>query len=115
MFGNKMKLKGGVSPSAVGAGKPQAKPKSPREQMLEALEGLAPGTEMSFRLAEMYGPEIIVVAAGKEYPANGHRFAVLGAPPVDGKPGPRRNTIWEANKVKPVADWLLLRSAIRLS
>jgi hypothetical protein len=118
MFGNKMKMKGGGGSDGVPAEagkKAKEKPKSPKEQLIEKLEKVAPGTEIAFRLPEMYGPEIIVVAGLKEYPAKGHRYAVLGAKPVDGKPGPQRNTIWEVNKSKPIAEWLAMRSATELS
>jgi len=106
MFGKKSKNAAGEA----GAGKP----KSPRDILIDKFEQLAPGQEIAFRLPEMYGPEIIVVAANKDFPGKGHRFAVLGATPVDGKPGPKRNTIWEVNKPKPIADWLTTRSCEQL-
>jgi hypothetical protein len=116
MFGNKAKMKGGAGSDGVPVGgeKTKQKPKSPKELLIERLEQIAPGTEIAFHLPEMYGPEIIVVAGNKDYPAKGHRFAVLSAAPVDGKPGPKRNTIWEVNKSKAVADWLAMRSATEL-
>jgi hypothetical protein len=117
MFGSKAKMKGGAGSDGVpvGAVKATGKPKSPKELLIEKLENIAPGTEIAFHLPEMYGPEIIVIAGNKDYPAKGHRFAVQGAAPVDGKPGPKRNTIWEVNKAKAIADWLMLRSATELS
>jgi hypothetical protein len=117
MFGNKAKMKGGAGSDGMPADAQKAKEKlkTPKDLLIEKLEQIAPGTEIAFRLPEMYGPEIIVVAGNKDYPAKGHRFAVLGATPVDGKPGPKRNTIWEVSKPKPIADWLLMRSATDLS
>lgn len=95
MFGSKSKEKG----------------KSPKDELIENLEQLTPGQEALFHLGEVYGPEIIIVRANADYPGRGHRYAVIGSPPVDGRPGPTRNTIWEANKAKPVAEWLLMRAA----
>lgn len=89
----------------------KAKPKSPRDILMEKIDQLTPGQLLMFRLPEMYGPELILVEARKDFTGKGHRFAVIGSPPVDGKPGPTRNTIWETSKVKAIADWLVVRSA----
>jgi len=107
MFGKKAK----DSVAEGGAGKPQ----SPRDLLIDKFEQLTPGQEIAFHLPEMYGPEIIVVAANKDYPGKGHRYAVQSANPVDGRPGAKRNTIWEASKTRPIADWLVLRNAEQLS
>jgi len=89
----------------------KGKPQSPLAILIEKIDQLAPGQQLMYRLAEMYGPEIIIVEAKKDYAGKGPKFAVIGAPPVDGKPGPKRNTIWEAGKAKAVASWLLGRDA----
>lgn len=106
MFGKKF-LKGGGSTEH---GDTKAKPKSPRDVMSEAISQLAPGRETAYRLPAMYGPDIIVVEANKDYPGKGHRYSVLSADPVDGKPGPKRRHIWESDKPKAIADWIVARS-----
>ena len=87
------------------------KPKKPRDVLMEKIEQLNPGQSLLYRLPEMYGPDLILVEARKDYNGKGHRFAVIGTPAVDGKPGPIRNTIWETSKTKAIADWLVMRSA----
>jgi len=84
---------------------------SPRAALIDKIDQLAPGQQLMYRLAEMYGPEIIVVEVKEEFAGKGPKFSVLGVPPVDGKPGPKRNTIWETSKAKAVAIWLLGRDA----
>lgn len=105
MFGRKL-MKGGGS-SGVGA---RARPKSPRDVLIERIEQVTPGQEVAFRLPPIYGSDIIVVEANKDYPGKGHKFAVASADPVEGKPGPNRRHIWEADKAKPIADWILARN-----
>lgn len=99
MFGKK----GGVAE--------KQKPQSPQAVLIQKIEQLGPGQQLMFRLAEMYGPEIIIVEVKKDYAGKGHKYAVLGSPPVDGKPGPKRNTIWETGNSKAIAAWLLGREA----
>ncbi len=94
---------------AAGAG--SAKPRKPRDVLTGEIDQLTPGQELLFRLPEMYGPEIIIVEVKKDYQGKGPRFSVIGARPVDGKPGPVRNTIFQLSKAKAIADWLILRSA----
>ncbi len=103
MFGKKSK------DDASGPG--SAKPKKPRDVLTEEIDRLAPGQQLLFRLPEMYGPEIIIVEVKKDFEGKGPRFSVIGSPPVDGKPGPIRNTIFQLSKAKAIADWLIMRSA----
>jgi len=89
----------------------KGKPQSPLAVLIEKIDQLAPGQQLMYRLAEMYGPEIIIVEVKKEYAGTGPKFSVIGSPPVDGKPGPKRNTIWETSKAKAIAAWLVGRDA----
>jgi hypothetical protein len=86
------------------------KPKNPIAALTEQIDQMGPGQQLMFRLAEMYGPEIIIVEVKKDYAGKGHKYAVIGSPPVNGKPGPTRNTIWETSKAKAIAAWLVGRS-----
>ncbi len=90
----------------------EEKPKNPVVALVEQLDKLAPGQQLLFRLAEMYGPEIIIVEVKKDYAGKGPKFAVVGSPPVNGKPGPSRHTIWETGKAKAVAKWLVGRDSV---
>jgi hypothetical protein len=103
MFGKKAK------DDAAGAG--SAKPKKPRDALTDEIDQLTPGQQLLFRLPEIYGPEIIIIDAIKDYQGKGPRFSMIASPPVDGKPGPTRNTMWQSSKAKAIADWLIMRSA----
>ena len=106
-FDERRKVMFGKKSKEAGA----AKPKKPRDILTDEIDQLAPGQQMMFRLPELYGPEIIIIDARKDYQGKGHRYAVIASPPVDGKPGPIRNTMWATSKPKAVADWLIVRSA----
>ena len=87
------------------------KTKSPLNALIETIDQLGPGQQLMYKLAEMYGPEIIIVEVKKDFNGKGHKYAVLGSPPVNGRPGPQRNTIWETSKPKAIAAWLLGRDS----
>ncbi len=87
------------------------KAKNPVVALIEQIDRLGPGQQLTFRLAEMYGPEIILVEVKQDYAGKGPKFSVVGSPPVDGKPGPNRHTIWETGNAKAVAKWLVGRDA----
>ncbi len=87
-------------------------PKNPLAALIAQIEQLGPGQHLLFRLAEMYGPEIILVEVKKDYAGKGPKFSVIGSPPVDGKPGPSRHTIWETSNAKAVAKWLIGRDSV---
>jgi len=110
MFGKKSKNSSAEAGSAI----PKAKAQSPRDILTDKLDQLTPGQQIIFHLPEMYGPEIIIVEAKKDYQGKGHRYGVIASTPVDGKPGPKRNTIWETGKPKAIADWLVVRNAQQL-
>jgi hypothetical protein len=87
------------------------KAKSPLDALIETIDQLGSGQQLMYKLSEMYGPEIIIVEAKKDFNGKGHKYAVLGSPPVNGKPGPQRNTIGEPSKPKAISAWLLGRDA----
>ena len=87
------------------------KAQSPLDSLIDRIEQMGPGQQLMYTLAAMYGPEIIIVEVKKDYAGKGPKYAVIASPPVNGKPGPTRNTIWETGKAKAVAKWLLGRDA----
>ncbi len=88
------------------------KAKNPVAALIEQIDQLGPGQQLMFRLAEMYGPEIILVEVKKDYAGKGPKFSVIGAPPVDGRPGAARHTIWETGHAKAIAKWLVGRESV---
>lgn len=94
----------------------KVKAKSPRDVLIEKIDQMTPGQELWYRLSPMYGKDLIVVLANKDFPGKRiSRYAVQGADDIDGKPGPKRRTYWESNKAKPVALWLIGRTAELIS
>jgi hypothetical protein len=88
------------------------KAKNPVGALIEQIDKLGQGQQLMFRLAEMYGPEIIIIEVKKDYAGKGPKFSVIGAPPVDGRPGAARHTIWETGHAKAVAKWLVGRESV---
>jgi hypothetical protein len=94
-----------------GGNESMGKEKSPLDILIDQFDQMGPGQRLMYTLAPMYGPEIIIVEANKDADGKQAKFAVVASPPVDGKPGPARHTIWETNKAKAIAKWLLGRNA----
>ncbi len=107
MFGKKAKGAGTAEPQAAAR---KAKPQSVRDTFTEKIDQLTPGQEVAFRLPPIYGSELIVVEANKDYPAKGHRYSLASADPVDGKPGQNRKHLWETDKPRTLAAWIVDRS-----
>jgi hypothetical protein len=87
------------------------KEKSPLDILAGKIDPLGPGQQLMYTLDKMYGEEIIIVEVKKDYAGKGPKYSVIASPPVDGKPGPKRHTIWETSKAKAIAKWLLGRDA----
>ncbi len=87
------------------------KAQSPLNILIDKLDQMGPGQQLMYTLAQMYGPEIIIVEVKKDYAGKGPKYSVIGSPPMNGRPGPARNTIWETSKAKAIAKWLLGRDA----
>jgi hypothetical protein len=110
MFGKKNQNAGGIAE----AGKPKEKPMSPRDALIDKLTLMAPGQEIVFRLAPMYGPELVVVEVGKDS-HDRPRYAVATAEASNGKPGQKRNHVWDSGNAKSIAAWIITRDGKELA
>jgi hypothetical protein len=96
-------------PAAEEQLKPKAKKLSPREIIAERIKQLAPGQTISYRLPETYGGELAVVEPNPQYPTKGRMYILSTEKIVDGKPGGQRSRLWDSNKPKDIAGWIIDR------
>ena len=96
--------------------KPQkAKKLSPKEIMINQIEQLGPGQNLTYRLAEFLWEGFggfIVVELNPQYPQKGRRYIVSTDKIVDGKPAGQKTRLWDSNKPKDVASWILEKNGV---
>lgn len=88
----------------------EAKKLSPKEIIINRIEELGPGQTVSYRLPEVYGGGLAVVELNVQYPEKGKRYFLSLEKIVDGKPMGTRSRLWDSNKPKDLAGWILDRS-----
>ena len=98
----------------TGAKATEAKPQkvkklSPKDIIASKVEQLCPGESVSYRLAEVYGGGLAVVELNPQYPEKGKRYFLSLEKIVDGKPEGKRGRLWNSNKPKELAGWILER------
>jgi hypothetical protein len=80
---------------------------SPRDVLIQKVEQIADGQQLLFQMPELYGGDIIIIELTPGYPSKGKKYSVVSTDPVGGKPGDKRRTLWDTDKPKVIADWIL--------
>lgn len=102
MFGRKDK--GGAPAPEQTAEK--AKKLSPRDIMVQQIEAVESGKEISFKLGEIYVKPYITVVRN----AQGKQFTVLqDGKDAAGKPAGKRGKFWDCDHAKDIAGWIVER------
>jgi len=90
--------------------KPQkVKKPSPKNIIASKVEQLGPAESVSYRLPEVYGGGLAVVELNPQYPEKGKKYFLSLEKIVDGKPEGKRGRLWNCNKPKELAGWILER------
>jgi hypothetical protein len=104
-------LEGKAQETKVEVQEPQkAKKLSPKEIIIDRIEQLGPEESVSYRLPEVYGGGLAVVELNPQYPEKGKKYFLSLEKIVDGKPEGKRGRLWESNKPKDLAGWIVDRS-----
>ncbi|GAI59065.1 unnamed protein product [marine sediment metagenome] len=88
------------------AGEPKAKEPSPKE-VITQIEQLTLGQALSYRLLETYGGGLAVIELNPQYPKKGRKYILSLEELVDGKPAGKRHRLWDSDKPKDLAGWIL--------
>ena len=83
---------------------------SPKDIIVSKIEQLGSGESVSYQLGEVYGNGLAVVELNPQYPEKGKRYFLSLEKIVDGKPEGKRGHLWDSNKPKELASWILERS-----
>jgi hypothetical protein len=79
---------------------------SPKDQMIEQLNQIEPGKEITFMLGEIYVKPFISVVRNEK----GKKFSVFqDGRDATGTPAGNRGKFWDTNDAKEIASWVLGR------
>ena len=89
--------------------KQKAKKLSPKDIIENQIKQLSPGQSINYRLAEIYGGGLVVVELNPQYPTKGRMYILSTEKIVGGKPAGQRSRLWDSNKAKDMAGWIIDR------
>lgn len=92
------------------AEKPKEKKLSPNEVVINKIEQLTSGQALSYRLPETYGGGLAVVELNPQYPKKGKKYIMSTEELVVNKPSGKRRRLWDSDKPKDMAAWILDRN-----
>jgi len=102
---------GGIKTEGREAETPHPVKMSPREVLSNKIEQLPQGEQLFYQLSPSSGGDLVIIERNKEYPAKGRKYSVITTDLVNGKPGEKRRLLFDNNKSKVIAGWLLEKSA----
>ena len=82
---------------------------SPKETMIKQVEEMAQGQVVKFQLGEIYGGDLVAVELNPDYPDKGRKYAVSLGKVMDGEAVVKGKHLWDSNKPKDIAGWILNR------
>jgi len=97
------------------AEKPEEKKLSPKEVITNKIDQLTSGQTLSYRLPETYGGGLAVVELNAQYPQKGKRYVMSTEELIDNKPSGKRRRLWDSDKPKELAAWIIDRNGVLFS
>lgn len=94
---------------------PREKKLSPKEVIINKIEQLTPGQALCYKLPETYGGGLAVVELNPQYPQKGKRYVMSTEELVDNKPSGKRRRLWDSDKPKDLAAWIIDRNGVLFS
>lgn len=88
----------------------KAKPVSTKEVMIQMIEQLTPEKSFISELPATFGGCYVHVDLNPAYPNKGKRFSVSTDKLEGGKPSGDKKFLWESDKPKEIASWILDRN-----
>ena len=86
---------------------------SPKDIMEKEIEQLVPGQLLSYNHPETFGGNLTVVQLNPQYPEKGKKYIISKEGLVDNKPDSKIMYIFDSEKPKEIASWVLDRLGTR--
>lgn len=95
--------------SAAAAPQRKTKPLSKKDALALEIEHLEPDRTLTYRLPDFYNDPFIMVELNTAYPQKGRKYNVCQDKLSEGKPAGRKTKVWDSNKPREIAGWILER------
>ena len=82
---------------------------SPQEIIGSQIEQLGPGQSLSYKLPEALGGDFAIVELNPQYPGKGKKYVVSSDEIVEGKPAGKKFRMFDSDKPKDIAGWIMKR------
>ena len=83
---------------------------SPKDAMAQRIDAVAAGSELVFKLGQIYVKPFITVTVNPDYPGKGKKYIIFQeAADTEAKPSGKRGKFWETSNSKEIAGWVLER------
>jgi hypothetical protein len=105
----------GVKPEGTKTETPNTNKLSPRDILLNKIEQLPQGGQLFYQLPPSSGGDVVIIEHNKDYPGKRRKYYVITTELVNDKPGEKRRLLFDNNKPKVIAGWLLEKSAKLIS
>jgi len=94
-------------PATEEPSKLKAKKLSPGDVIAGEIEQLGQGQTLSYRLPEIFGGDLAVIRLNPQYPTKGRKYILSAEKIADGKPTGQRSRLWDSDKPKDIALWVI--------
>jgi hypothetical protein len=88
---------------------PKVKPLSPRDILANKITELGAGEKIMYKLPVVYGGDLAVIELNPQHP-KGHKYLLSTETMVDGKPTGKRRALWDSDKPRDMASWIVERN-----
>jgi len=81
---------------------------SQKDIIANQIEQLGPGQSLNYRLPEGRGGGLVIVEMNPRYPEGKQKKYILSTEKIeDGKPTGQRSRLWDSDKPKDIARWVI--------
>ena len=98
-----------------GTSSPKSKAPSPKDIIAGQIEQLVPEQVLRYKLPEVYGNEIIIIQLNPQYPQKGKKYSFGTQQLVNGELSGKISHLWDSDKSKDFAGWIIERSGVPFS
>lgn len=95
--------------------KEKEKVASPKDILAGEIERLTPGQSLQYKLPPLYGNDLVVIRMNPDFSKKGKKYRVDSESLVDGKSSGKIHFVWDTDKPRDIASWVLERLGVPLS
>ena len=82
---------------------------SAKDIIADRIEQLKQGEAVSYKLTETFGGGLAVIELNPKYPGKGRKYILSTEEIVNGSPSGKRRSLWDSDKPRSLAEWVIAR------